>query len=119
MNPETPLDENGAPLDISRQVDQICLRFEDAWRGGQRPVPAEYVRESPLEIRDMLVRELIAIDLAYRFCSGEQPAASDYAASLAQYARVIEAAFRSLGVSRALRICRQVKQSVVTQSSGS
>jgi serine/threonine protein kinase len=65
-----------------REIDQVCDRFESAWKatetGGPRPVIEEYYNVAPDSHE--LLRELIALDVAYRRRLGENPGAADYQA---------------------------------------
>ena len=65
------------PLEDADQLDQICDRFEAAWRGGaaeDRGFPGG----GPRAIRGEVLRELIAAELEHRARLGEQPSAGDY-----------------------------------------
>jgi eukaryotic-like serine/threonine-protein kinase len=60
-------------LTAQRRIDRQCLAFEDAWQSGQRPSIEPYLQASPAEERPSLLRELIAVDVAYRHQLGESP----------------------------------------------
>jgi hypothetical protein len=49
-----------------RRIDELCDRFEAAWRAGQRPRIEECLRESPQEERAQLLGELLPLELVYR-----------------------------------------------------
>jgi WD40 repeat protein/serine/threonine protein kinase len=61
-------------------VDEIADRFESAWRQGERPAIAAFLKQAEtsdvlatLEVkRSALVRELVAIDLEYRWQTGDR-----------------------------------------------
>jgi serine/threonine protein kinase len=48
-----------------RHVEQVCARFEDAWKNGQRPQIDDYLGATPEPERAFLVRELLALEVAY------------------------------------------------------
>jgi serine/threonine protein kinase len=60
------------------QIDDICVRFEDAWKAGQRPCLEQYLGELPAGGRAALLGELLKLDLHYRRRAGEQPTPDDY-----------------------------------------
>lgn len=60
------------------RVDELCDRFESAWRRGERPSLAEYAREMPEADRLVAARELLRVEVEYRVRRGEVPIARDY-----------------------------------------
>ena len=79
MNPDDAL-----PLSLEQKLDQVCTRFENAWRAVIREEPG-----GPPRIEDYLVnlvdvekaevlRELILLDVYYRHQRGETCQAEDY-----------------------------------------
>lgn len=48
------------------RLDQACLRFEDAWKAGKIPRLADYLVEAEDPLRLDFLRDLLAIDIAYR-----------------------------------------------------
>jgi WD40 repeat protein len=79
------MSESPAPLPppLAREVDQVCTRFEVAWQGvgqgGLRPRIEDYLAEAPEPARPVLLRELIAVEVAYRRRLGEAIGPEDYA----------------------------------------
>ena len=69
-----------APL--SRRVDEVCDRFEAAWKAaksaGARPRIEEYLGEVPGPQRPALLRELIPLEADYRRRAGERPRPEDF-----------------------------------------
>jgi WD40 repeat protein len=61
------------------QVNDICERFESAWRGGKRPRLEDYLVATDLPASKSLLQELILIDAECRQAAGEMPCAEDYA----------------------------------------
>jgi serine/threonine protein kinase/Flp pilus assembly protein TadD len=70
------------PHSVVERVDQVCDRFEAAWKivesTGQRPDIEDYLRDTPDSERSILLSELIALDIAYRRRAGESPRKEDY-----------------------------------------
>src|SRR5262245_16946003 len=68
------------PLSPSRalRVDEVCDRFEDAWKAGQRPRIEDYLADRPEPERSALLRELVVLDIDYRRRQGEDPRAEEY-----------------------------------------
>jgi WD40 repeat protein/tRNA A-37 threonylcarbamoyl transferase component Bud32 len=62
------------PLDAVERVDEVCDRFEAAWRAGQQPQIDEYVTGQAGPERDALLRELRRVADHYR--SRTAPAAA-------------------------------------------
>jgi serine/threonine-protein kinase len=75
----TPAPKNNSlPLDVEKQVDEICDRFEKAWKQGQRPRIEDYLAALGEPGRSTLLRELIKVDIVYRRRAGEHPTAEEY-----------------------------------------
>ncbi len=58
------------------RIDQICDRFDAAWRSGKQPDISQYANElgsdpSEIEIRRRLLVELISVDIEYRTNRGD------------------------------------------------
>src|SRR5438105_2460997 len=66
------------PLELARDVEHRCNRFEVAWQGGTPPRLEDYVAETPEAIRAALLRELILLDIHYRQARGESCQAANY-----------------------------------------
>jgi tetratricopeptide (TPR) repeat protein/tRNA A-37 threonylcarbamoyl transferase component Bud32 len=79
----------------ARELDEVCLRFEEAWRArtDTPPLPEEYFGARPGPRRPALLHELLAVDLAYRRRHGERPTAVEYQERFPEYVPVVEAVF--------------------------
>src|SRR5947207_942771 len=70
------------PAELLRLVEEVCRRFEAAWKavppGGQRPQIEVHLSNTPESARKVLLRELVALDVAYRRRIGEDPQPADY-----------------------------------------
>jgi serine/threonine-protein kinase len=74
--------EDSLPLAIARRVDAASYDFEMAWKdsgsASQRPRVEDFLKDTPPPARAALVRELVALDIAYRRRAGEAPLSDDY-----------------------------------------
>jgi WD40 repeat protein/serine/threonine protein kinase len=100
MNEVPPTDNDSVPLSVELRVDRVCVRFEAAWKAGQRPRIEEYLAGVEASERPVFLRELLLLDLDYRTKSDEQPPASEYHARFPEDAAVIDAVFRRMCGSR-------------------
>jgi serine/threonine-protein kinase len=72
--------DSQTPRAVLEWVDAIADRFESAWKQGQRPIIAAFLRRAEtsevsatLEVKRLaLLHELIALDMEYRWQAGEQ-----------------------------------------------
>jgi WD40 repeat protein/tRNA A-37 threonylcarbamoyl transferase component Bud32 len=78
MSDGSPQREGFLPLSQAQRINAVCGRFERAWRTGPRPNIEDYLSNTPEPERTALLRELIALDMAYRRMAGEQPQAAEY-----------------------------------------
>ena len=81
----------------AEEMDRACDRFEGEWRAGARPDLAAYLAGPSGPVRAALVRELIAVDVAWRKRAGERPAAEDYLRPFPSDADAVLAAFETVG----------------------
>ena len=62
------------------RVDEICLRFEYAWKAGENPSIDEYLTKADSEdVHNALLWGLVRVELDYRQQQGEQPSTQEYA----------------------------------------
>jgi WD40 repeat protein/Flp pilus assembly protein TadD len=66
------------PAALAQRADQICDRFEAAWKSGQRPRIEDYLVDVSEPERTALLHELIPLDVDYRRLLGENPRPEDY-----------------------------------------
>jgi tetratricopeptide (TPR) repeat protein/tRNA A-37 threonylcarbamoyl transferase component Bud32 len=59
-------------------VEKLCTRFEDAWKKGERPRVEDFLGDVGDDLRPVLLRELILLDMDYRRRLGENPRPEDY-----------------------------------------
>jgi serine/threonine protein kinase len=80
MNQNGPTNGAALALPLARQVDQTCCRFEAACKAGERPRIDDYLADLAEPGRNIVLRELIAVEIFYRRRAGESPQAEDYGA---------------------------------------
>ena len=75
---------DAVPVAVARRLDQVCDRFEAAWKaaGGtvERPRIEDYLGDVPEPERAALVRELIVVEVEQRYRAGETLRLEDYRA---------------------------------------
>jgi serine/threonine protein kinase len=79
------------------RVDEVCDRFEVAWQAGQRPQIEDYLDAAPEPDRPLLLRELLAIELAYRRQQGETLALEEYRRRFPGHAELVADVYRAAG----------------------
>jgi hypothetical protein len=86
-----PADTASLPLALARHVDQVCYRFEAAWKAdgapGTPPRIEEYLADTPEPARADLLRELILVDIYYRCLLGQAVRAGEYLARFPELER--------------------------------
>jgi eukaryotic-like serine/threonine-protein kinase len=85
----------------ARYLDAACNGFEAAWAAGQRPRIEAYLDEAPAAARPDLLRELLALELAYRLRQGETPTPDEYCRRFPEHAEPIHATFSEIAPERA------------------
>ena len=65
-------------LPVSPQVDEVCDRFEQAWRNGERPRIEDYLGLVAEAERHDLLRELILVEAELRKQAGEALSPGEY-----------------------------------------
>jgi WD40 repeat protein/serine/threonine protein kinase/tetratricopeptide (TPR) repeat protein len=82
MTEESSTSQDTLPPSAVERVDQVCDRFETAWKnaraGSQRPRIEDYLGTTQEPERSTLLRELIALDMAYRRRAGEHATPEAY-----------------------------------------
>jgi serine/threonine protein kinase/tetratricopeptide (TPR) repeat protein len=85
------------PIDDRRTIDEVCDRFEVAWRSEGHPELALFLNEVPEHSRRRLFRELLALDVDYRTARGESPDPAAYLAEFPEFVDLVDAAFTLRG----------------------
>jgi serine/threonine-protein kinase len=76
--PETDL--GALPLSVALRVDQVCNRYEAAWRDGLRPRVEDFLGDWPEPERSALVRQLVPLEVENRRRRGQACAPDEYRA---------------------------------------
>jgi len=76
--------------------EQVCDRFEAAWRAGQRPQIEDYWGGAAAPGGPALLRELLAVELTYRLQLGESPRPDEYRARFSGQAGAVCDAFDTM-----------------------
>src|SRR5262245_11454017 len=112
MSPAAEPGRASDPAALTRAVDQVCDRFEAAWRSGQRPRLEALLAAVPEPDQPDLLRELLPIEVDYRRAEGEDCQAEEYRARFpelepAWLAEVLaEEATRAAGAAQRYRALR-------------
>ena len=77
----------------SARVDEVCDRFEAAWRAGHAPRIEDLVAATPDNDRTALLGELVALERELRSKRGEHPSVREYLVRFPEYASIIHAVF--------------------------
>src|SRR5262249_32462181 len=77
-------------------IDAACDRFERQWQAGRYPRIETALAGMPAVSHPALVRELLALELAYRRRAGEHPAAEEYHQRFAEHGAAIAEAFATV-----------------------
>jgi serine/threonine-protein kinase len=83
------------PASLALRVEEICTRFEAAWQQGQRPRIEDYLGQRPEPEHSILLRELLALELAYVSKLGQTPAPQEYCLRFPQHAGLIHSVFQA------------------------
>jgi WD40 repeat protein/predicted Ser/Thr protein kinase len=68
------------PESLARRVDQVCNRFEAAWKTGTPPRLEDFLSDAPGPERAALLRELVPLEVYYRRARGEDCRPEEYQA---------------------------------------
>jgi serine/threonine-protein kinase len=96
MSPRSTLDDAAIPVTAFVQIDSACDRFEEDCRAGRDPDMAAHLAAAPEGARIPLFRNMLNLDLEYRFRRGERPDAGWYRERFPELADVVDSVFRSL-----------------------
>jgi serine/threonine protein kinase len=77
-------------------VDTACLRFEAAWKEGKRPRLEDFLGDVAGRERDVLLRELLALELTYQGLQGKLPTLEEYGQRFPNDAVLVEAVFTKI-----------------------
>src|SRR5262245_62046703 len=86
------------PPTRAQAIDRVGDRFEAAWRSGRRPCIEDYLDEAAEAERAALLRELLALELAYRDRAGERPTPEEYRSRFPRHDALIDTVFAEGGL---------------------
>jgi serine/threonine protein kinase len=94
--------ESASPPSPSRlqHFNQACDRFKGAWHRGERPYIEEYLAAFPEPERPLLLRELLALELAYYRQVHETLSLDHYRQRFPEHTALVEAVFGEAGIQR-------------------
>ncbi len=83
------------PWEWKCRVNDVCDRFEDAWRDGRSPRVEDFLADPavPPARRAALLGELLKLERELRQAGGEKPGASEYLARFPSYGVVVRGVF--------------------------
>jgi len=87
--------DDALALPDRRQIDEICLAFEDRWLAGQQPVMEAYVGQASAPLRPSLLKELLLVELDYRRSIRETPRVEDYVSRFPEWESSVRTAFQT------------------------
>jgi non-specific serine/threonine protein kinase/serine/threonine-protein kinase len=93
MSADAP-SNSGLPLGVQEQMNAQCDRFEAAWKAGLRPQLEEFQSLEGELPRRALLRELLLIELTYRYRLHERPVSAEYVARFPMDVDLIHVVFR-------------------------
>lgn len=80
----------------ARRVDEICDRFERAWRNSESPQIETHLQGTEGEVRDHLLRELLLLEIDLRLESTQRPPKEEYLERFPSDVDLIEGVFQEL-----------------------
>src|SRR5438552_11174305 len=95
MSDYPAMGNDSAPARLARQ-DSVCDRFEAAWQAGRRPPLEAYLGKLPPSEQPELLRELLALELAYRHQNGEKPELEEYRRRFLPHGELIDTVFNEV-----------------------
>lgn len=78
-----------APIPIANRIDELCDRFEVAWKSSARPTIQEFLDETVSQYLPILFSELVQLDIEYRTLRGESADVDDYIVQFPQFKAVL------------------------------
>jgi serine/threonine-protein kinase len=66
------------PPPLLLHAEQVCRRFEAAWKAGERPRLEDYLAAEPGPVARVLLRELVLVEMEFRTRAGEAPGLEEY-----------------------------------------
>jgi serine/threonine protein kinase len=80
---------------LDLDIDEVCDKFEDAWKRGRTPSLKAYLARMPARRHGALLEHLLVLELRYRRRRGQMPLLRDFLRRFPDYADRVRAAFDS------------------------
>jgi hypothetical protein len=93
MNEASRADNPSLPLEAALRIDQLCDAFESALAEGREPRIEDLVAGLLEPAYGVLLRNLVALDVAYRQERGETPSPEEYGERFPERTELIRGAF--------------------------
>ncbi len=78
MSGDSRWEHDSLPLEALERINRVCVQFEAVWKQEQEPRIEDYLGATEGEERAVLLRELLLLDLDYRWRLDKPPVADDY-----------------------------------------
>ena len=102
MSATEPPDSKDPAREVARQIDQLCLKFEDEWIAGRTPAIEDFLAEVSALDQDGLLCGLVQLEWNYRTARSESPTTDAYIARFPDHERSLTRLFVRMGlISRA------------------
>ncbi len=79
------------PAERLRSLDVVCDAFETAWQQGRQPRIEDHLAGVALDLRPLMVQELVRLELELRCRHGDQPSSGEYATRFPDCAAALDA----------------------------
>lgn len=73
---------------FSGRIDEICDAFEQVWKSNERPSIVKYLKGFDGQHRLDLLREMLLLDIDYRYQRGEDVNQSDYETEIPEVTKI-------------------------------
>src|SRR4051794_39406524 len=80
MSPETPSRTPAESRSLQERTDRVCDEFEARLRAGSQPRIEDFLGTATGDEGDSLLRELLRVEVEYRWKQGASPQPQDYTA---------------------------------------
>ena len=67
MSIQRSSDDPSLPVEVQRQINQVCDHFEQVWKAGETPSISRVLDTLDEAHRSELLRELVLLDLGHRW----------------------------------------------------
>jgi serine/threonine-protein kinase len=85
-------------------MNEVCNRFEAAWKAGHQPRIEDYLEDASADQREPLLPELVGLELDYRRLRGEAPALGEFTQRFPEHAHTLRRLWEEIPPSEALSL---------------